>query len=77
MQKSHTFASPTSQHPNQSVQKSVPAQLHLQIHNRQKNMTKKRKAINSCSFVTATGQAMKLRLNGTSYECHKIIMEAS
>jgi hypothetical protein len=48
MQQSHTFASPSSQHTSQSLQKSVPAQPHGQnIADVRKTTTERRAACNS------------------------------
>ena len=48
MQQSHTFASPSSQHTSQSLQKSVPAQPHGQnIADDRKTTTERRAAGNS------------------------------
>ena len=48
MQQSHTFASPTSQHTSQSLQKSVPAQPHRHsITDDKQTTTDRRAACNS------------------------------
>jgi len=44
MQQSHTFASPTSQHTSQSLQKSVPAQPHRNSVTADKQTTTDRRA---------------------------------
>ena len=44
MQQSHTFASPTSQHTSQSLQKSVPAQPHRHSNTADRQTTIERRA---------------------------------
>jgi hypothetical protein len=73
MQQSHTFASPTSQHTSQSLQKSVPAQTHRQsITADRQTTTERRAACNTglakvavqCSADTfVVNQSLVLRIN--------------
>lgn len=59
MQQSHTFASPTSQHTSQSLQKSVPAQPHRQsITDDKQTMTERRAACNS-TYPNVVQKALK------------------
>jgi hypothetical protein len=50
MQQSHTFASPTSQHTSQSLQKSVPAQPHRKSITADKPTTTERRAACNSGF---------------------------
>ena len=73
MQQSHTFASPTSQHTSQSLQKSVPAQPYRHsITDDKQTMTERRPACNTglakvavqCSADTfVVNQTLVLRIN--------------
>jgi hypothetical protein len=73
MQQSHTFASPTSQHTSQSLQKSVPAQPHRQSDTADRQTTTERRAACNtglakvavqCSADTfVVNQSLVLRIN--------------
>lgn len=61
MQQSHTFASPTSQHTSQSLQKSVPAQRTKTQQNMDRTATTNRRP--ACNSGLAKEQGKRTKAN--------------